>query len=37
MKIYMSVDMEGISGVAASYQVMGPLGSLPEVKKTGYG
>lgn len=37
MKIYMSIDMEGISGVATSYQVCGPNGSLPEVRKLATG
>lgn len=32
MKIYMSVDLEGITGVVASYQVL-PTGALPEVRK----
>jgi len=32
MKVYMSVDMEGITGVAGSYQVPGS-GALPEVRE----
>jgi D-amino peptidase len=33
MKVYMSVDMEGITGVAGSYQILQDPGALPEVRE----
>lgn len=33
MKVYISVDMEGISGVVGSYQVLQASGALPEVRR----
>lgn len=33
MKIYMSVDLEGITGVAGSYQILQDPGALPEVRE----
>ena len=33
MKVYMSVDLEGITGVVGSYQVLQSPGALPEVRK----
>jgi D-amino peptidase len=33
MKVYMSVDQEGISGVVGSYQVLQDPGALPEIRK----
>lgn len=33
MKLYISVDMEGISGVVGSYQVLQANGALPEVRR----
>lgn len=33
MKIYMSVDLEGITGVVGSYQILQSTGALPEVRK----
>lgn len=33
MKIYMSVDQEGITGVVGSYQVLASTGALPEVRQ----
>lgn len=33
MKVYISVDLEGITGVAGSYQVLQDPGALPEVRK----
>ena len=33
MKVYMSIDMEGITGVAGSYQILQDPGALPEVRE----
>ena len=33
MKVYISVDLEGITGVVGSYQVLQSTGALPEVRK----
>ena len=33
VKVYMSVDLEGITGVVGSYQVLPETGALPEVRK----
>lgn len=33
MKVYMSVDLEGITGVVGSYQVLQSTGALPEVRE----
>jgi D-amino peptidase len=33
LKVYISVDLEGITGVAGSYQVLQDPGALPEVRK----
>lgn len=33
MKVYMSVDLEGITGVAGSYQILQDPGALPEVRE----
>jgi D-amino peptidase len=33
MKVYMSVDLEGISGVVGSYQVLQNPGALPEIRE----
>ncbi len=33
MKVYISVDMEGISGVVGSYQVLQVNGALPKVRR----
>ena len=33
MKIYISVDMEGITGIAGSYQILQDPGALPEVRE----
>lgn len=33
MKVYLSVDLEGITGVVGSYQVLATTGALPEVRE----
>ncbi len=33
MKVYMSVDLEGITGVVGSYQILQSTGALPEVRE----
>jgi len=33
MKVYMSVDLEGITGVVGSYQILQETGALPEVRE----